>query len=58
MKNTEYIKLTEMWQDGHYLEVADAIASEDWDYATFAEFCGYFIKYLGLKEFSVFQRVL
>jgi len=58
MKNTEYIKLTEMWQNGQYLEVTDIITTEDWDYATFAEFCGYFIKYLGSNEFGVFQRLL
>mgnify|MGYP001234687073 CR=1 FL=1 len=58
MKNTEYITLTEMWQDGQYAEVADTIATEDWDHSALVGFCAYFIKYLGLKEFSVFQRLV
>tara|TARA_B100002019_G_scaffold106695_1_gene91704 strand:+ start:40439 stop:40615 length:177 start_codon:yes stop_codon:yes gene_type:complete len=58
MKNTEYITLTEMWQDEQYLEVVDIISTENWDHSTLVEFCAYFIKYLGLKEFSVFQRLV
>ncbi len=55
---TEYIKLTEMWQDGSYLEVGEVIAEENWGNARVAEFCSYVAKHLGLKELDVLHNFL
>ena len=41
---TEFIKLTDMWHDGLYLEVGEVILNEDWSNARLAEFCAYFSK--------------
>ena len=50
---TEFITLTEMWQDGKNLEVGDLINKEEWDSSKVAEFCAYLNKYLGInKTFS------
>ena len=38
MKNTEYIELTELWQDGEYVEVANIINNENWKPVRVAEF--------------------
>ncbi len=58
MKNTEFIKLTEMWQDGDYFGVAEIIRTEDWEHSTLAEFCSYFVKYLGTREFHLLYKFL
>lgn len=58
MKNTEFIKLTEMWQDGDYFGVAETIRTEDWGHSTLAEFCSYFVKYLGTREFHLLYKFL
>ena len=55
---TEYIKLTEMWQDREYQCVADTINQEDWSKAKLAEFCAYFSKYLGREELEVLCKLL
>lgn len=55
---TEFIKLTELWQDGDYAEVGDIIFTEDWSHARLAEFCLYFVKYIGLNEFQVLYKFL
>lgn len=57
-KATEFIKLTELWQEGKYSEVAEIIFQEDWDNSKTAEFCAYFAKYLGLKELDILWRML
>ena len=49
MKNkqeTEFIHLTEMWQDGEYNKVGEIINNEKWSRARVAEFSAYFGKYL------------
>ena len=43
---TEFIHLTEMWQDGEYNKVGDIINTEAWSQSRVAEFCAYFSKYL------------
>ena len=58
MKNTEFIQLTEMWQDGLYAEVGEVIFNEDWSNARVAEFCVYFNKYLGSAQFSLLYKFL
>ena len=55
---TEYIKLTEMWQDGDYVEVGEVIAEEDWSNARVAEFCSYVAKHLGLSQLNILYKFL
>lgn len=55
---TEYIKLTEMWQDGSYLKVGEVIAEEDWSHARVAEFCSYVAKHLGLIQLNLLHKFL
>lgn len=55
---TEYIKLTELWQNGNYAEVGNIIHAENWPPAQVAEFCLYFLKYLGIKEFELLYKFL
>lgn len=56
--NTEYIKLTDLWQDGNYLKVGEIIRDENWSHSQVAEFCLYFVKYIGLKEFELLHKFL
>jgi uncharacterized LabA/DUF88 family protein len=56
--NTNYINLTELWQDGKYTEVANIINTASWSSSQFVEFCAYFIKYLGINELNVLQKIL
>ena len=58
MNNTEYITLTELWQDGHFNEVGSIITSEDWAPRRVSEFCSYFCKYLGAKQLEVLHKFL
>ena len=46
--NTEYIKLTELWQDGQFTEVANTINNEEWNPARVAEFVLILISILAL----------
>jgi hypothetical protein len=58
MKNTEYIALTELWQDGKYNNVANIINNENWSPSRVAEFCAYFNKYLGTEQLNVLYKLL
>jgi len=58
MKNTEYIALTELWQDGEYTEVATIINNENWKPRRVAKFCAYFNKYLGSNQLSILHKLL
>lgn len=58
IKKTDFLTLTELWQDGDYLEVGDIIFAEDWSHARLAEFCLYFVKYIGLNEFQTLYKFL
>jgi len=58
MKNTEFINLTEMWQNGNYNDVAETIKTENWEHSTLAEFCSYFVKYLGIRELNLLYKFL
>jgi hypothetical protein len=55
---TEYITLTEMWQDGDYNEVAFIINKEDWGNARLAEFCAYFNRFLGSGQLNLLHKFL
>lgn len=56
--NTKFIVLTDLWSNGKYTEVGDIIRAEDWKAARIAEFCLYFVKYLGLREFELLYKFL
>tara|TARA_Y100001938_G_scaffold149975_1_gene238995 strand:+ start:1553 stop:1729 length:177 start_codon:yes stop_codon:yes gene_type:complete len=58
MFDTEFIKVTEMWQDGKYIEVGDLINKEEWDSSKVAEFCAYLNKYLGSRQLDIFYKFL
>ncbi len=55
---TEYITLTELWQDREYQSVADIINQENWGRPRLAHFCAYFSKYLGREELEVLCKLL
>ncbi len=55
---TEYIKLTDLWNNGQYLEVGDIIRSEEWSASRVAEFCAYFVKYVGLSDLNTLHRFI
>jgi hypothetical protein len=57
-KHTEFIVLTEMWQDGHYTQVGDVIRKERWGIHIVAEFCSYMAKHLGLNELNILYKFL
>ncbi len=56
--NTEYIVLTDLWHEGKYLEVGKIINKEQWSPVRVAEFCLYFVKYMGLREFELLHKFL
>ena len=58
MKNTEYIELTELWQDGEDVEVANIINNENWKPGRVAEFCAYFNKFLGTNQLNLLYKFL
>jgi hypothetical protein len=58
MKNTEFIQLTEMWQDGLYNEVGNVINNENWSRARVAEFCYYFNKYIGGGQAELLHKFI
>jgi hypothetical protein len=55
---TEYITLTELWKDGQYLQVGDAIRNERWSAHRVAEFCAYFSKYVGVNDLNTLHRFI
>jgi len=55
---TEYITLTDLWFDGKYLEVGQIVKKEKWEADRVAEFCLYFVKHVGLKDFEVLHKFL
>jgi len=56
--NTEYITLTELWKDGEYLQVGDIIRDEQWSASRVAEFCAYFVKYVGVNDLNILHRFI
>jgi hypothetical protein len=55
---TEYIKLTDLWNDGKYLQVGDTIRNEEWSPSRVAEFCAYFAKYVGVTDLNALHRFI
>ena len=55
---TEYIKLTDLWNDGEYLQVGDTIRNEEWSAKRVAEFCAYFVKYVGVNDLNALHRFI
>lgn len=55
---TEFIKLTELWQDGEYLEVGRTLHAENWSPARVAEFCAYFSKFLGTTQLEILYKFI
>jgi hypothetical protein len=58
MKPTEYINLTELWQDGEYNQVGSIIKEEEWSPARVAEFCAYVNRFLGSRELNLLYKFL
>ena len=56
--NTEFIVLTDLWSNGKYNEVGDIIRAESWQPSRVAEFCLYFVKYMGIREFEILYKFL
>ena len=57
-ENTEFIKLTDLWQEGEYAEVGYIIKEEGWKSSRVAEFCAYFNKYLGVNQLNILYKFL
>ena len=55
---TEFINLTELWQDGEYSEVGTIINNEAWSPKRVAEFSAYVAKYLGLSQLNILYKFL
>ena len=55
---TEYITLTEMWQDGDYREVGLIINKEEWSPTRVSEFCAYVAKRLGLTQLNILCKFI
>jgi hypothetical protein len=55
---TEFITLTELWQDGEYIEVGNIINEEGWSPNRVAEFCVYVYKYLGTNQLDLLYKFL
>ena len=58
MNTTEYITLTELWQDGDFNKVGSIITSENWTPRMVSEFCSYFCKYLGINQLELLHKFL
>jgi hypothetical protein len=56
--NTEFIQLTELWQDREYSQVGRIINEEEWKANEVAEFCAYFAKYVGLNQLNILYKFL
>ena len=59
-RNNFFLQLTERWQDGQYLEVADYIDHHEIfsERSNLIDFCVYLSKHLGLKELRVLQKLI
>ena len=55
---SEFIRLTELWQDGEYVKVGNIINDENWPSSRVAEFCAYIAKYLGTQQLDIFYKFL
>lgn len=58
MKKTDYIELTELWNDGHYGQLGDIMRKERWEMHRVAEFCAYFARYIGTNQLDILHKFL
>jgi hypothetical protein len=58
MYPTEFIDLTELWQDGEFNKVGEIINNEKWNPARVAEFSAYMCKYLGTTQLNLLYKFL
>ncbi len=56
MNNVSFLNLTELWQDGKYTEVGDAV--RQWNARETTEFCAYFCKYLGTSQLEILHKFI
>jgi len=55
---TEFIELTELWQNKQYNLIGEIIREEEWNQIRVAEFCAYFAKYIGLHDLQILYKFL
>lgn len=55
---TDFIELTELWNNGSYNKIGEIIRREKWDQNRIVEFCSYFAKYVGLRELNILYKFL
>lgn len=55
---TQYITLTELWNNREYLKVGQIIKGEQWEPHRVAEFCAYFVKYIGASQLNSLHRFI
>lgn len=55
---TDFIVLTELWQQHDYLLVGRTINDEQWSPVRVAEFCAYMSKYLGTEQLKILYKFL
>ena len=55
---TDFILLTERWQQHDYLLVGQTINDEHWPPARVAQFCAYMCKYLGTEQLKLLYKFL
>ena len=56
--NTEYIKLTDLWNEREYAELGRIMQEESWKPSEVAEFCAYFAKYCGINQLNILYKCL
>ena len=58
MNRTEFIVLTDLWHECEYNEIGKIITGENWSPSRVAEFCAYFMKYVGTEPLKVLYKFL
>ena len=56
MNDTDFINLTELWQDGKYTKVGDAL--RPLGARQVSEFCAYFSKYVGVGQLQILHKFI
>lgn len=57
-KYTEYDTLLEMWRDHDYYDMGKKIRDEQWPPSKTAEFCAYFVRYIGVKHLDTLYKFI
>jgi hypothetical protein len=50
---TDFIVLTDLWQNHKYEEISNILDEEDWPRNRLVQFCSYFAKHVGMNELRV-----